>query len=436
MLEQKVLYHLTKDIKNYTIITDRKITNKYFSNDFTQKLFNIFMGFYYKYSTVITSNELEEIIKKSKYDNTLKQNLISFYYEISSVHDESNFIFLIDELSDTYKLNTFKNILIKSTDSLKNGDTKILTADFKACLNSIENINIKKHESLANNTTDMRYNNFLHAGVSQNKKAILTGFKTIDTVTGGIFPEELWVIEGWAKSGKSIFLLNMAYNAWLAGKNVLYVSAEMSDMMVLRRFDALGAGISSKGLKFGSLNDEELAKYQKFLEYTKSCANVFNVIYEPACLISNINQKVKEMKDAGKLDLIVVDYLGICTPSTKGNNRYEEIGHLAWELKNIAGYENIPVITAHQSSREGKKSGKSGSEYVSESIKILQHCDLFASIRTVNEVEKRLHNKYELETTLLLSRDSEECMFTCDVYKDRMLIVEKNEGGYEASSSN
>ena len=66
------------------------------------------------------------------------------------------------------------------------------------------------------------------------KNKVTTGWNEIDDLMdGGWDRKTLNVIIGASNSGKSLWLCNIATNALRAGKNVLYVTLEMSDKKVM-----------------------------------------------------------------------------------------------------------------------------------------------------------------------------------------------------------
>lgn len=428
MISKKILYHLLKNSDNFGNIVDKKITENYFLDEPSQILFKILFEFFRKYSSRPTADEIDIIVNKSKYSADLKPIIITLYHEVKSLKDDSDFNFLLDSLTEEYKLRISKDSVLSCVKYLELNDADAVEGALKKCLSSINDIGNNKFREELTVTSDERYRRYEDSKIPDRRHYIPTGFPTLDKVTGGIQPGELWVIEGWAKAGKSLFLLNIAYNVWKLGKSVLYVSAELAKEQIARRFDSLANFLPYNNLKFGALTDDEDKKYQKFLKDMKEKSNKFDVVFEPGCSTLSIYQEIKNIQLKHPLDLIIVDYLGICVPAKKYSSLAESIGNVALELRNMAGAEKIPIITAHQRNRAGQLSGKLGLEYTSDSIKIPQHCDLYAAIKVKDEKEKELSYKYDLEFRTLASRDSSICNFTCECYADRMLVREKTFG--------
>jgi len=58
---------------------------------------------------------------------------------------------------------------------------------------------------------------------------------TLDSVTGGIRPQELTTLAARPAVGKSAMALQIALNAVRQGKKVLFFSAEMNDVQLTER---------------------------------------------------------------------------------------------------------------------------------------------------------------------------------------------------------
>ncbi|MEM2175253.1 MAG: DnaB-like helicase C-terminal domain-containing protein, partial [Candidatus Micrarchaeia archaeon] len=93
--------------------------------------------------------------------------------------------------------------------------------------------------------------------LSPVKKGILTGYASIDKATSGMKPGELVVVMSGFAEGKSTLLLNIAYNVFKQGFNVVYFSLEMPYVQVVRRLDSLVSGIPYRKIKEGTLSVDE-----------------------------------------------------------------------------------------------------------------------------------------------------------------------------------
>ena len=83
--------------------------------------------------------------------------------------------------------------------------------------------------------------------IKDNRGQNTTGWLTFDKVLyGGFNPGELNIFAGGSGSGKSLFMQNMALNWALMGKNVVYISLELSEELCCMRLDAMLTGMGTR----------------------------------------------------------------------------------------------------------------------------------------------------------------------------------------------
>lgn len=149
--------------------------------------------------------------------------------------------------------------------------------------------------------------------------------------------------------GKSTFALNLADNI---GGNVLFVSLEMSPEQLTAKRVARLTGIPAAKLLRGAVTDDDWQKIA-IANSTLSEQGVFiNSRYDLSVQqIQLLAQSVPELK------AVVVDYLGLIQPATRGGSTYENVSAISRELKRLAISLNIPVICLSQLSRavEGRQ---------------------------------------------------------------------------------
>ena len=184
---------------------------------------------------------------------------------------------------------------------------------------------------------------------NQGIMGIPTGFPTFDKHTGGLAGGNLVTVAAVTTMGKSIMLMNIAYNMVCNGYKVLFFSYEMGRYEQLRRFQSRQLGINSKALKLGTMTKDEWQQYGDSLTELK---NYHLLIDDKGD--KNVEQLVsvsRLYKRREGLDAIIVDYLQIMPESIKNANRTISLGHITRSLKNMARSLNIPIIIAAQVSR-------------------------------------------------------------------------------------
>ena len=188
--------------------------------------------------------------------------------------------------------------------------------------------------------------------IKDNRGQNTTGWETFDRVLyGGFNPGELNIFAGGSGSGKSLFMQNMALNWSLAGKNVVYVSLELSEELCGMRIDAMVTGMSTRDV-MRNADDAALKVKMKGKK-----AGVIQTIQMPnGATINDIKAYIKEVQiQMGiKVDALFVDYLDLMMPVTVKVNPSDQFikdKFVSEELRNLATELNILFVTASQLNR-------------------------------------------------------------------------------------
>lgn len=200
---------------------------------------------------------------------------------------------------------------------------------------------------------------------------VLSGLKSLDDYTWGIKKSEMMVIGGASSSGKSLLMMNMAINAWKGnsdvqnmkfdknGKNVLYISLEMTKSQLEKRIDANLAHVRHRNLSRGTLDAEEFSKYTKSLEFQAQHDKTFYILDLPrGSTIADIESKYETILGLFQPDAVFVDYLQLMKPSVGATGTdWIDVGRVSEELHEFCRKQNVAVVTAAQR-KASQKSGK------------------------------------------------------------------------------
>lgn len=190
--------------------------------------------------------------------------------------------------------------------------------------------------------------------VYQNKgvaTGISSGFSDFDQMTSGFHPSDLIILAARPAMGKTAFALNLALNAAMKSKKgVLLFSLEMSSSQLLQRLLSIEAGIGLQKIRNGFLDPDDWGKLG--LASMKLSNSEINIADLPNVNVLEIRAIARRLKAAGKLDIIIIDYLQLIKGnSTRGDNRQQEISEISRALKGIARELDIPIIALSQLSR-------------------------------------------------------------------------------------
>jgi replicative DNA helicase len=180
-------------------------------------------------------------------------------------------------------------------------------------------------------------------------------------------------------------MMNMGVNAWLGsnnpveydgnpkkdGKNVIYVTLEMSKPQLEQRVDACMARIKHRSIMRGMLTDYEMKEWARSIEFQKNYDKHFYVLDMPrGTKTIEIEAKLDNIMNLFQPDLVCVDYLGIMKPNKSYGSDWEDVGHIAEDLHELCRKKNLPVITAAQRKGRIRTAGKNKPENIEDSEEI------------------------------------------------------------------
>lgn len=175
-----------------------------------------------------------------------------------------------------------------------------------------------------------------------------TGIKELDCKL--FFDDaDLIVLGARPSMGKSAFVSQMIRHNSTKNKSCLFFSVEMSKEMEIKRELFSQAEINMHNYNMGTLPKRDLPKLS-FVCGPLSDRKIW-IDSEPGITPSEVRSKCNFVKAQSGLDLIVLDYLGICKSDIRHNSRREDIGYIAMEFKAIAKHFNVPFILLSQLGR-------------------------------------------------------------------------------------
>ena len=178
-----------------------------------------------------------------------------------------------------------------------------------------------------------------------------TGFVDLDRMTGGLQKSTLVVLGARPAMGKTALALNIvAHAAFVERKTVAVFSLEMSKSELLKRLISADSGVDSSKMRDGSFKDGDWDRLSK--SFTKVGKSDIHLDDDPALSVSTIRAKCRKLKARhGALDLVVIDYLQLCSSSGKAENRQVEVSEMSRTLKILARELECPVLVLSQLSR-------------------------------------------------------------------------------------
>lgn len=184
---------------------------------------------------------------------------------------------------------------------------------------------------------------------------IPSGIGALDKMITGLNKSDLIILGARPGMGKTSFALNIARNVAVnAGKTVCFFSLEMTRDQLAQRMLSSEAAIKSEKLRTGELEPEEWTRLTQAGENLSKAEIYFDETSN--ITVPEMKAKLRRMK---RVDLVVIDYLGLMHSPRQNDNRVQEISEITRSLKIMAKELKIPIIACAQLSRGTETKGKS-----------------------------------------------------------------------------
>lgn len=209
-----------------------------------------------------------------------------------------------------------------------------------------------------------------------------TGFKKIDTFTGGWQPSDLIIIAARPGMGKTALILKNLVQCGIENVPAGFISLEMSAQQLAARMVSINSNFHLSQL----LRDG----FEKNEYFTTLVSKVDPMKRYPVYINDQASMDIKDIISQARLwhrkygiKILFVDYIQLAQDKTKANNREQEIASISRNLKKIAKELNIPVVALSQLSRKVEERGGDKRPKLSdirESGAIEQDADIIAFI--------------------------------------------------------
>jgi len=191
----------------------------------------------------------------------------------------------------------------------------------------------------------------LHQKGGKKLRGVATGYPDLDNrYLSGFQKTDLIILASRPRIGKTSLALDIARNIALKEKKAVGIfSLEMSTDQLVDRLVSQQGNIDLWKLRTGNLADHDFDVIQHVLDDLSRAP-----IYIDDGMTSNVLQMrgmARRLQAQSDLGLIIIDYLQLMEPSTRTENRVQEISKISRSLKALARELNIPVLALSQLSR-------------------------------------------------------------------------------------
>ena len=378
------------------------IKDEYFDSPSHKVLFSTLSEYVNKFETLPEPNALKiEVEKRRDITEEIYREVENFIDNLD--RDQYNDDWLIETTEKWCKEKAIYLALMESV-KIADGQDKTRTKDAIPSIMS-EALGVCFDEHVGHDyikDSDDRYD-FYH----KKEEKIPFDIEYLNKITKGGLPNKtLNIALAGTGVGKSLFMCHVASSVLLQGRNVLYITMEMAEEKIAERIDANLLDIPIQQLNSPLLTKE---KYSSKLLQLKQKTQGKLIIKEyptASAHVGHFKALLNElsMKKGFSPDIIFVDYLNICASSRyKGTivNSYTYVKAIAEELRGLAVEQNVPIVSATQTTRAGFGSSDVDITDTSESFGLPATADLMLALISTEDLEglnqimvKQLKNRY------------------------------------------
>jgi replicative DNA helicase len=399
-LEQKILSGLIHN-EEYTRKVAPFISPDYFQDRLEQIIVHEITSFFSKYNALPTQDIVKIEIGNRK-DITDKE-LVEVQRIVDSLHpDRTDIDWMLQKSEKFCKDRAVYNAILKGIQIIDGKDPKLTQEAIPKILSDALAVSFDQHvgHDYINDASD-RYD-FYH----RVEEKVAFDLDLMNKITaGGLSKKSLNVVLAGTGAGKSLFMCHVAASTLMQGKNVLYVTLEMSEERIAERIDANLLNLSMDELKVidRSVYENRLSKIAN-----KTQGKLIIKEYPTASAHSgHFRALIEELKTKREFapDVLIIDYLNICASARMkmgaAVNSYTYIKSIAEELRGLAVEYNVPLLTATQTTRNGYDNSDVGLTDTSESFGLPATADLMFALIRSEELDnldqimiKQLKNRY------------------------------------------
>lgn len=291
----------------------------------------------------------------------IQLNGLSFLSDmLLDVRSDAHIRIHADELVRCYTLRQLVNELKK-----KETEAQLPSADVTALLTGIEDLAGSLRDGMAH-VSSMENAGAVAARVldkSYREQALLEsgeisrlffGLHDLDTMTGGLYKEELTVVAGRPSMGKSAVALWMALHQARQGTAVAYFSVEMSKEQNVMRLLSMISGVNADSLRFKGTTASDRARLEEAKKELERLP--LTLEYCGSDTIEDMRAKAQSLHKKGWLGVLYIDYLNLINIILSKNDLQETtdlaLGNIARKAKLMAEEIKIPVVLLAQLNRD------------------------------------------------------------------------------------
>ena len=304
-------------------------------------------------------------------------------FELLEVNESDRY--LVDAIREEYLYSKSVPVIKKAAELLKSDSNEASRYLQSELVNLTPNYITPYVDIIHSNS---RVEMFEDKSNNKDRWFIPTGFEELDDIIyGWQCGEEFVVIFARTGIGKSWVLVKTVQHAWEIGKNVGYVSPEMSADKIGYRFDTLNNHFSNMALVRG---DKSKVSIDEYRQYNEKLAEHNNRILVSTPMDFNKQVTVGKLRtfvQANNLDMLAIDGITYMTDERykRGDNKTTSLTNISEDLMALSCELKIPILVVVQSNRGGTEKDTPDLEDIRDSDGIAHNATKVISLNQKEE---------------------------------------------------
>lgn len=386
MLLTNLFYHLVNDSDFFRIVYPH-LNDDYFIEKNHKVSFNKIKEYYEKYGKKPSINDIKLLIET---DNSVtekdSEDAYEFLANLKKIEKVDDVKLLVKQIESWCQSRALELAILEGVEIIQTGKTKGSIKDKIEKALAVE-FDVKIGMDFFKDAP-ARYDKYI-----MEEEVIPTDIEMLNILlNGGFRKKAIHCFNGRVNIGKSAILCSLASCFLKQGRNVVYISGEMSEDMISKRIDANLLDIPVNNLNKNLDKKVYLSKIKEIFSKTqgKLIVKEYPTGSANSNHISNLLNEIKT-KRGFTPEVLILDYLNIFG-SSKLNanaalNSYQYVKSIAEEMRGIAVNFDLAFITATQINRSNFNNNDLDMTSTSECIFVDEKIQLRdGSIKKISDV--------------------------------------------------
>ncbi len=364
------------------------LKGEYFEEKHDKILFEVISDYIVKYNGLPSQEVLFiDLQNKDKINDKEFEKCKEVLFELE-VDKNSKIEWLFDETEKYIKNRAIYLSLLKSIEICNDKENKLDRASIPQILTDAIAISFDSH--IGHDFIEDADSRFEYYHKFEDK--IPFDIDILNIITGGgASNKTLTILLAAPGTGKTATMCHFAADNLRQGKNVLYITLEMSEEMICQRIDENLMDLDVDTLLM--LPKETFLRRIENLKKKTPGKLIVKEYPTRQAGSANFRALIKELKIKKNFlpDIIYIDYLNICLASTLKLSKaslYEYVKVVGEEIRGLAIEFNLPIISASQMNRSSITLSSPGMDSVADSFGTSMTADYIWALITSEELER------------------------------------------------